>query len=583
VARARVLLACGNALVIYLDPSLPTSTHWLVLATTYGNVALLIAYAFWVWRYEASRTAPPYLPRLVTWLDVLFSATLIATTGALHSPFYIWNIFTIVGCALKDDRRTVVRVCLAEIALYFVICAPHLGQPNFVLGTFLVRTVYLFVIALVLALIGQQLLEQNRMLTRLQQAALHLSEGRSIGDILGHLADSLTDLLEVQQVAVAVSEDETGTARPRLVNLDRVQGDALLRLARDRLAAAPRSPLALRCPHIFVSNDPGSDPSFATTREALSGVRNLLIARVPNSGSPGILVAVNRLGERGFTTTDRDLAQLLAAQAGPLLETARLQEQRRYHASIDERHRIAGELHDRLIQTLAGMDIRIVACEEVARQQQWEQLPERLQALKRLAEEALQEARGAISELAPVRLREEGLEVYLRDCLRMFQERVPIPVDAAITLANPEVPEPTALLLIGLLREGLNNIRKHARAAHVALTITQGGDQIHFQLSDDGVGFDPAQNSLLRAPARQYGLAYLRERVTRMGGELTVRSEATPASGHPGTTLEARVPLLTEERLVSLFSLEANVSQEPTSKKSPSDRSSQSQKVGSSL
>src|SRR5438552_1735397 len=54
VARARVLLAFGNALVIYLDPSLPPSGEWPVIALTYVTITLLIAYSLWVWRQELS-------------------------------------------------------------------------------------------------------------------------------------------------------------------------------------------------------------------------------------------------------------------------------------------------------------------------------------------------------------------------------------------------------------------------------------------------------------------------------------------------------------------------------------------------
>ena len=142
-----------------------------------------------------------------------------------------------------------------------------------------------------------------------------------------------------------------------------------------------------------------------------------------------------------------------------------------------------------------------------------------------------------VSELAPVRLREAGLAVYLEDCLHQFQERASTPVEAAIDLDDAGVPEPTALLLIGLLREGLNNVRKHAMATRVTLRIAQRGDGISFHLADNGRGFCPEQSPLRQAPTRQYGLAYLRERVATIGGELCVISRPDA-----GTVLEARCP-----------------------------------------
>src|SRR5207249_3475338 len=108
-----------------------------------------------------------------------------------------------VSSALNNGWRTAVRVCLAQTLLYILICLPNCARPDFRLAGFLVRTCYLFAIALVLAHMGQRLLEQNRMLTGLHRAAAYMSAGRSAPEILGRVADSLTDMLEVDQVAVA--------------------------------------------------------------------------------------------------------------------------------------------------------------------------------------------------------------------------------------------------------------------------------------------------------------------------------------------------------------------------------------------
>jgi signal transduction histidine kinase len=549
VARVRVLLAFGNALVLYLDPSLPPTTTWSALVAAYGTVALIIAYALWVWQQERAPTPPAYLDRLTTCLDIFFGAALIWSTGAHRSPFYMWNVFTIVGSSLKDGWRTALRSCLAQSALYVAICLPNHGRPDFVLGTFLVRSTYLFWIALVLGHMGQRLLEQNRMLASLHSAATHMSAGRTTAEILGCIADSLTDLLDAEQVAVAVWNDGAEGIPPALVNLDRVRGERLLQLARARVAEAPRTDV----PYSVLGTAGATAGTHASAEGTRVGGPDLLITRLPGSRDcPGVLVARCSQGGRGFTASHRDLAELLAAQAGPLLETARLQEQRRYHAGVDERRRIASELHDGLIQTLASIDLRALTCTAMWRDRRWSPLGAELQTLKHLAEEALGEARGAVNELAPVRLREEGLRVYLEDCLRSFRERGGPDVEAIIHLAQSDIPEPTALLLIGLLREGLNNVRKHARATRVTLAIAQHGAEIAFHLADDGIGFAPDHSPTLHAPTRHYGLAYLRERVAAVGGDLHVTSR--PGAG---TTLAARVPILTEERAVSLLSLTA--------------------------
>src|SRR5438445_5828763 len=195
IARVRVLLALVTVLVVFVDPTLPPGGHWLRIALADASLLLIVVYALRVWRLETAPTPPAYLPGLTTWLDVLFSAALIGSTGAHQSPFYLWIVFTIVGAALKSGWQTAVRVCLAEIVLYLYISLylPDLGHSEFVLFGFLARTLFLFVIALVLAHMGQRLLEQNRMLASLHNTAAHMSAGHSIAEILGRAADSLTD------------------------------------------------------------------------------------------------------------------------------------------------------------------------------------------------------------------------------------------------------------------------------------------------------------------------------------------------------------------------------------------------------
>src|SRR5207253_1406770 len=132
--------------------------------------------------------------------------------------------------------QTSVRVCVAQTVLYVAICMPHLGRPDFRLSAFLVRTTYLFAIALVLAYMGQRLLEQSRNLTGLQSASVQISAGRSTDEILGLVADSLTELLQAERAAVALWGDEAEGVHSVLVNLPEEQGHQLLNVSRDSLA-----------------------------------------------------------------------------------------------------------------------------------------------------------------------------------------------------------------------------------------------------------------------------------------------------------------------------------------------------------
>jgi signal transduction histidine kinase len=383
------------------------------------------------------------------------------------------------------------------------------------------------------------------MLAALHNATTYMSVGTSVPDILARLADSAAELLEAKSVAIGTRHEREALGRPILLNFDGAQGEALIDFAGAYVAELP----ADRRSAAIICNSPCNDRRFSEAGEAMQGIRNLLISPfVCGSYFTGVLLACNRSTGSGFTPAHGETAELLASYVEVLLEVACLQQRRCDSAGRDEQRRIAAELHDGLLQILASLDLRLLASSRLWSGAQWEALGEELILLKGLAEEALREVRGAINQIAPARLREEGLIAHLKDCIHRFQEGTGVSVDASLDLVERAVPEPTALLLIALVREGLNNIRKHARASRVMLSIAGGEDQITLRLADDGLGFGPEAWPRSSTPTSHYGLASLHERIARVGGELRVTG-----SPNAGTVLEARVPILTEARLVSLL------------------------------
>src|SRR5262249_19543049 len=151
---------------------------------------------------------------------------------------------------------------------------------------FLVRTIYLSVIALVLAYMGQGLLEQGRRLVGLHSAATYICAGGSVQDILDRTADCLTDLLEAESVAVAFGSRELECSHVTMANLDQRQGECLVRLSRSWMAEVPRP--GVPSTRLW-KRGAGEDPRPGE-HEALDGVREMLITRMPGTGPyPGVL------------------------------------------------------------------------------------------------------------------------------------------------------------------------------------------------------------------------------------------------------------------------------------------------------
>jgi signal transduction histidine kinase len=190
----------------------------------------------------------------------------------------------------------------------------------------------------------------------------------------------------------------------------------------------------------------------------------------------------------------------------------------------DERHRLAGEIHDTLAQGLAGIITQLSA----ASGDDWER---RVSVAAELARSNLAEARRSVHALRPPALDEAALPEALGEVASGWSTLHGVPVavttTGAVRLMHPEV----EIALLRTAQEALSNVAKHARASRVGLTLSYMEDVVTLDVRDDGVGFD------LSSPSSGFGLSAMRHRVNRLSGALFVESE--PGGG---TAISARVP-----------------------------------------
>jgi signal transduction histidine kinase len=209
---------------------------------------------------------------------------------------------------------------------------------------------------------------------------------------------------------------------------------------------------------------------------------------------------------------------------------AELADVSRQAGALAERQRLAGEIHDTLAQGFSSILMLIQAADA-----QLDQAPgtahAQLALAAQTARENLAEARTLVTGLAPAQL-EAGT---LTDALRRLTERsaAELGISATFDSSGPQRPLPAAteVVLLRTGQEALANVRKHAAAAQVAVRLCYAGDQVRLEVTDDGVGFDPAVVN------GGYGLRGMRVRVAEVGGSVTVES----ALGK-GTSVLAEVP-----------------------------------------
>ena len=218
----------------------------------------------------------------------------------------------------------------------------------------------------------------------------------------------------------------------------------------------------------------------------------------------------------------------IANQAAVALENARLYKQAQQLAVIEERQRLARELHDAVTQTLFSASLIAEALPELweSDQDEGRQL---LRELRQLSRGALAEMRTLLLELRPSALAEASLEDLLRQLGEAATGRTGAPVQASVE-GHCELPPNVHVTLYRIAQEAMNNIVKHARACHIDVRLSRtltgtgknGEPQIRaaLEVGDDGCGFDPGS-----IPSDRLGLGIIRERAEAIGAKLTIETQ----------------------------------------------------------
>ncbi|MBM9440252.1 sensor histidine kinase [Streptomyces bryophytorum] len=213
---------------------------------------------------------------------------------------------------------------------------------------------------------------------------------------------------------------------------------------------------------------------------------------------------------------------------------AQLVTQAREAGVLDERQRMAGEIHDTLAQGLTGIVTQLEAAErfdaDPVRRARHRELA------RTLARDSLAEARRSVQALRPGPLDQAAhLPGALDDLARRWSRTSGVTVRVEVTGSPVPLPPPVEVALFRTAQEGLANIAKHAAASRAGLTLSYTHEVVMLDVLDDGTGFDSAP------AADSYGLTAMRRRLHQVGGSLEI--ETAPGDG---TALSASVPATTQ-------------------------------------
>ena len=245
-----------------------------------------------------------------------------------------------------------------------------------------------------------------------------------------------------------------------------------------------------------------------------------------------------------FLATAVITSQLASAQRrsaeearGRERETRLLYEQAQELAALQERQRLARELHDSVSQALYGISLWAHTVREALESSEPEQAEAAIEDVLTLAEAGLAEMHALIFELRPESLETEGLVAALTKQVEALRARYKLTVEADL-VDEPDLSLEKKEALYRIAQEALHNIVKHARASNVFLRLARQEREVFLEVCDNGKGFDPT------GPFPGHlGVRSMRERVTKIDGTLTIKS----AAGQ-GTCIHVRVPLEVESK-----------------------------------
>ncbi len=223
-----------------------------------------------------------------------------------------------------------------------------------------------------------------------------------------------------------------------------------------------------------------------------------------------------------FDSTDLAVVQTLANQTGAAIENARLYEHAQELAAMQERNRLARDLHDAVTQTLFSASLIAEALPST-----WETDPNEgralLQELRQLSRGALAEMRTLLLELRPSALVETSLGALLKQLGEATAGRGDLQVQVQI-MDDYKLPVEAHIAFYRIAQEALNNIIKHARAAHVTIVYSchpsDRGETAEMSVADDGRGFE-----MDKVLPGHIGLGSMRERAQAIGADLSLTSE----------------------------------------------------------
>ena len=361
-------------------------------------------------------------------------------------------------------------------------------------------------------------------LRALDQAIRGISGVLELDRVLQLIVDRVRELVEAEYAALGIVDRDGTIERFITSGMSDETRDAIGDLPHGRglLGLIIRENSTVRIPEIAAHPESHGFPPHHPPMSSFLGMP------IQSHGVPvGRLYLTNKRNAPEFTESDQALVEMFALHAGIAIENARLHDQVRRLAVVDERERISRDLHDNAIQSIYAQTLALDDVPDLVDEDPDEarrRVDEAVDALNAV----IRDIRNFIFGLRPVLLESgslaDGVEHLATELRRNGGVAVTVAIDdPGQRLAS--LPIETVAELLALVRETLSNIARHARADATTVTLSTAGGPLRLEIADDGHGFDAGRS----AERGHHGLANMRARIESLGGRFEV--ESTPEAG----------------------------------------------------
>lgn len=360
----------------------------------------------------------------------------------------------------------------------------------------------------------------------LVEGAASVARQVDLSDLLRSTVEIAMELTEARYGALGVVGEHGGLVDFITVGMDSATVEAIGSPPRGRgvLGTITTTGKTIRLDDLAAHADAIGFPSHHPEMTSFLGVPLRIGDRVF-----GNLYLTDKPG--GFTEDDEILVEFLAITAGSAVSTLELQERLRRAALLEDRERIARDLHDSIIQDLfaVGLSLQSAAGRVISHPAE---VAERIEQAVEQLDESIGSLRRFIFDLRPPMWARPSLRRELADLVGQLSAphtaRVSLDVNCPPDLVPPDLVDE----LVQIVKEALSNALRHSGAGQIGVRVGCGRSQVVLSVSDDGCGFEPGRTS------RGMGLANMAERVRDAGGSIRVDSE--PGAG---TTVRVSIPI----------------------------------------